>query len=93
MDHASVGKVKIGDSVLFQELEEEVVLLNIANQEYYGLNDVGAEMWKSLIELGSVAAAGDRLSTRYEIDDTVIRADLQALVRALMAAGLLQETA
>jgi hypothetical protein len=43
------------------------------------------------LEAGSVAAAGDRLSAMYEIDDTVIRADLQKLVRDLVDAGLLQE--
>jgi hypothetical protein len=91
MAGAFSGRIKIGDSVLYQQLEGEIVLLNMGNQEYYGLNDIGAAMWKSLLEAGSVAAAGDRLSAMYEIDDTVIRADLQKLVRDLVDAGLLQE--
>jgi hypothetical protein len=84
------GNIRIGDSVLYQELEDEVVLLNMENQEYYGLNDVGARMWKSLMETGSVAASADRLSGLYEADETVIRADLESLVRDLTAVGLLQ---
>jgi hypothetical protein len=82
--------VVIGDAVLYQELEDEVVLLNMSNQQYYGLNDVGAEMWKCLMESGNLAAAGDRLSTSYEVEPTVIRADLEGLVRDLLAAGLLK---
>jgi hypothetical protein len=84
------GDIRIGESVLFQELEDEVVLLNMENQEYYGLNDVGARMWKSLMETGNVAASADRLSGLYEAEKTVIRADLESLVRDLTAAGLLQ---
>jgi len=90
MDDTFTGTIKIGDSVLYQELEDEVVLLNMANQEYYGLNDVGAEMWKSLMETGTVEAAGDRLIAKYDIDDSVIRADLEVLVRNLIAAELLK---
>jgi hypothetical protein len=90
MDNSLPAVVTIGDAVLYQELEDEVVLLNMENQQYYGLNDVGAQMWKCLLELGNVAVAGDRLCTSYETDPTVIRADLEGLVRDLLSAGLLK---
>ena len=84
------GTVVIGDAVLYQELEDEVVLLNMADQQYYGLNDVGAQMWKCLMEVGSLATAGDRLANDYEAEQTVVRADLESLVRNLLKAGLLK---
>jgi hypothetical protein len=84
------GNIRIGGSVLYQELEDEVVLLNMENQEYYGLNDVGARMWKSLMETGNVAASADQLTGLYAADETVIRTDLELLVRDLTDAGLLQ---
>lgn len=81
--------VAISDSVLFQELEEEAVLLNMANQQYYGLNDVGVQMWKSLAEAGTIADAEDRLLQMYEIERPILRFDLEILVRDLLKAGLL----
>jgi FAD synthase len=90
MNDALPLAVTIGDAVLYQELEDEVVLLNMENQQYYGLNEVGAKMWKSLIEAGSVATAGDLLGETYEIEQAVIRADLDGLVRDLLKAGLLK---
>ena len=81
--------VVIADSVLYQELEEEAVLLNMANQQYYGLNDVGAQMWRSLTEAGSIAAAEELLVQMYEIERPTLRSDLEALVRDLLKAGLL----
>jgi len=92
MNDALPVTVAIGDAVLCQELDDEVVLLNMTNQQYYGLNDVGAQMWKSLLESGSVAAAAELLETMYEIEPTLLRTDLEALVRDLLNAGLLRAT-
>jgi hypothetical protein len=89
MNQQLPAAVAIPDSVLYQELEEEAVLLNMANQQYYGLNDVGAQMWRSLTEAGSIAGAEDRLLEMYEIEKTTLRSDLEALVRSLLKAGLL----
>jgi Coenzyme PQQ synthesis protein D (PqqD) len=91
MNDSLPAAVAIGDSVVYHELDDEVVLLNMANQQYYGLNDVGAQMWKCLLEKGSVATAGDWLCSSYEADPTVLRADLEGLVRSLLSAGLLKE--
>ena len=82
--------VLIGETVLYQELEEEVVLLNMADQQYYGLDDVAAQMWKCLLEVGDLVTAGDRLSRKYDVEGTTVRADLDRLVRDLLVAGLLK---
>ena len=67
-----------------------MVLLNIDNQQYYGLNDVGARMWELLLELRSLDAVTERLEAEYEIDRETLRADLERLVRDLLHAGLLK---
>ena len=82
--------VAIGDSALYQELEGEVVLLNMTSQQYYGLNDVGAAMWKSLLETQSIDASIQRLSQIYDVEVAILRADLDKLVRDLLDAGLLK---
>jgi hypothetical protein len=81
--------VAVPDSVLYQEVEDEAVLLNMANQQYYGLNDVGAQMWKSLAEAGTIAEAEDLLRGMYEIEQQTLRSDLETLVRDLLKVGLL----
>jgi len=91
MNDSLPGAVAIGEAVLYQELEGEVVLLNMTSQEYYGLNDTGARMWKCLLEsAGNMDSAEELLSKTYEIERNVIRADLEKLVRDLLHAGLLK---
>ena len=60
--------VEITESVLYQKMQDEVVLLNMDNQEYYGLNCVGAELLDSLISLKSIAAVSERICTIYDVD-------------------------
>lgn len=90
MSDSLPASVSIGDSALYQDLDDEVVLLNMTSQEYYGLNDVATRMWKSLLETQSVAATAERLVQIYDVDPNVLRADLEKLVRNLLNAGLLK---
>jgi hypothetical protein len=83
-------QVEIGEDVLYQQLQGEVVLLNMASQRYYGLNEVGARMWELLLESGSVSTVADRLNQTYDIDPTTLRADLERLIEELRNAGLVK---
>jgi hypothetical protein len=78
------------ESVICRELGDNIVLLNTANDEFYGLNPVGSAMWKCLIEEGNVVAAGDLLIGKYDANAPVIRRDLEALARQLVSEGLLE---
>ena len=82
--------VAIGDGVLFQKIQNEIVLLNMENQQYYGLNESASELWESLIELGSVSAVEDKLSASFDADPRSVSEDLRNLVSEMLAAGLLK---
>ena len=86
----SPARVEKGDDVIYQALQNEIVLLNIKNQQYFGLDDVGSDMWKLLVEHGDVETVADRVSAEYDVDRATVREDLEALIRNLMAAGLLK---
>jgi hypothetical protein len=79
-----------GDDVICQPLQEEIVLLNMKDQQYFGLDDVGSDMWKLLVECGDVETVADRLCAEYDVDRATLKKDLDALIRKLMAAGLLK---
>jgi len=83
-------EVEIAESVLYQFLEDEIVLLNLANQCYYGLDDVGGRMWELLIEEHAVSKVAERLQSEFDVAPENLRADLNQLVRELVSAGLLK---
>lgn len=82
--------VEPGDEVIFQPLHDEMVLLNMKTQEYFGLDDVGAEMWNLLVQHGDVEQVAAILTERYDVDRETLRRDLVALIGRLLEAGLLK---
>jgi hypothetical protein len=83
-------RVEIAEDTIYQPLEDEVVLLNMKDQRYFGLNDIGSDMWKLLIEHKDVEPVVNLLCADYEVEEATVRSDLETLMRQLIAAGLLK---
>ena len=76
-------KVTIPDTVLSTDLPKEGVLLNLETGEYYGLDEVGMDMWKALGAHGTVEAARAALLEQYEVAEDVLARDLDEFVAQL----------
>ena len=83
-------KVVIPDTVMVNELGREGVLLDLANGEYFGLDEVGMDMWRALGRHGSTEAACGELLGTYNIDAQTLAADIGDFVRALAEHKLLE---
>lgn len=82
--------VSMVSDVLASELGPEVVMLNLRDATYYGLEDVGAEIWRLLqtpITIGRIVAA---LLEMYDVDAERCRSDVLILVAALADRGLVE---
>jgi hypothetical protein len=78
----------VPDHVLARKAEGETVVLNLDNEQYYGLDDVGSRFWE-LLEAGT--RFGDAVTTllgEYEVERDRLVADLTALVLDLKENGL-----
>jgi hypothetical protein len=81
-------KVTIPDTVLSTELQTEGVLLNLETGEYFGLDEVGMDMWKILGSSDSVDAARANLLEQYEVVAEVLAHDLDEFIATLAERGL-----
>lgn len=84
------GPLRPSPSVLFGEFEGQVAVGNPKTEESFILEDVGADMWRAVVEHGDQEAAADSLLESYEIDGAVLRADLREFVEDLLSEGLLE---
>ena len=84
------SRIEIGDSVIFQSLGDEAILLNISTQQYYGLNSVGARMWSLLMESGDPKQVLATMGGVFEGDPALMLDDLTRLIQELLDAGLLR---
>lgn len=80
--------VRITPDVLHQEMGGETVLLNLANEKYFGLDLVGTRVWQLLNETQSADDVVTRLTEEYDVPTEQLRADVERLITELVAAGL-----
>lgn len=71
-------------------LGDEAVLLNLRDDTYYGLNDVGATAWAMIQTPQTVGAVRDALVAEYDVEVGRCEADLLELLAALSAVGLIE---
>lgn len=83
----------VGD-VVYCEVEDGAVLLHAVQEVYYGLNQVGAEIWQLMPAADSLDALVAALRARYpEVDPATLRDDARALLDDLTAHGLVEPAA
>ncbi len=67
-------------SVLTAEVDGEVIMMSIEQGRYFGLDDIGSDIWKRLDTPCPFAELIDRLAIEYDADRTTIAADVRALL-------------
>ncbi len=71
-------------------LGDELVLMSGARGNYYGLDAIGADIWRRLEQAVSVADLCAALGREYDADAETIRRDVLALLRQLAGEGLIE---
>jgi hypothetical protein len=82
--------VKVADGVIYQKIQDEVVLLNMENQQYYSLNPTASVFWDNIVEHQDIQAAEERLVVSFPDNRDEVGTDLRELVQKLIRAGLLK---
>ena len=78
--HALITAIPDQTSV---DLEDEVAILHLKSGIYFGLNEVGAWIWRLIQEPRTVAAIREAVLAEFEVEPAACQADLQALLRDL----------
>ncbi len=76
-------KIKISDSVLFQEIDNEYVLLNMKTELYFGLNDIGAKVWQIISQEGTTDTLIEKIMSEYDVPADTLRTDISQLLNEL----------
>jgi hypothetical protein len=82
---------KASSDVLFQEVGGETVLLDLASEQYFGLDKVGTRIWQLLNEGLGPEEMVDTLLDEYEVERERLEADVRELLGSLLEAGLIEQ--
>ncbi|ORC32661.1 hypothetical protein B4O97_16000 [Marispirochaeta aestuarii] len=83
-------KVKAHDGVLATQLDGEAVLMHVERGIYFGLNEVGAFVWKLMTTPVLVRNLCDAVTEEFDVSLKVCSPDIQALLEKLKDEGLIE---
>ncbi|MEM9473381.1 MAG: PqqD family protein [Pseudomonadota bacterium] len=82
-------KVTISSSILVQEVEDDIVILNLDNENYYRLDGTAARIWQLLGKHGSADKVIEAMSLEYQVPVADLQWDVEALIAELVQLDLL----
>lgn len=83
-------RVILSPQALFQEMGSEGVILDLTSSTYFGLNEVGARLWKLLQLDSDLRRAFEKLLNEYAVDPEVLERDILEVLSQLSGAKLVE---
>ena len=74
----------------FSTVDEEVIMLNIQNEEYYYLNKVGTKIWHEIEKPISFEDLVSRMKANYQVDESEYIIEIQEFLYELNELNLLE---
>ncbi len=84
--------VVVSKNQVSSELAGEAVILNMDRGMYYGLDEVGARIWKLIQQPQTLSQVRDVLIGEFQVTQDQCERDLLALIEQLSQAGLVLVT-
>lgn len=75
------------------DIAGEIVVMDVDQGKYFGLDDIGSDIWRRLETPMSVATLCAALEADYAADPETIRTDVIALLQSLIERGLVETRA
>ena len=79
--------------VLSSDVANEMLLLSLERGHYFGLDPVGAHIWRQLQAPRTVTQLRDAVMERFDVDAERCESDLMVLLEQLLEQGLIDVAA
>lgn len=80
--------IRIPGSVNESALDGEIVILDAATGNYYGLDETGSRIWALLKRHDDMEKVIQSMLDEYDIDEKILRDDVTKFINALRSKGL-----
>ncbi|MEY8197633.1 MAG: lasso peptide biosynthesis PqqD family chaperone [Colwellia sp.] len=85
-------KLSRTSSAVASELDNEVVMMSIEQGEYYGLGQVGSQLWRLMEQPTSVQHIIEQLMAQYDVSFEQCQQDVTPFLTQLHHKGLIHIT-
>jgi len=77
------------ESVTFEVVADEAILIDINTGTYFSLNEVGTEFWQMLDGEQTIEQHAQTIANKYEVETDIVVADLLELANEMARDDLL----
>ncbi|MGD9703400.1 MAG: PqqD family protein [Acidimicrobiia bacterium] len=88
---ASAQHFTVPSHVLSRSVGDETVLLDLHQDEYFALSQVGTRVWSLVSDGASFGSIVDAVAESYDVDRGTVEGDVRALIADLVTTGLLHQ--
>ena len=83
-------QIIFSDTVFAQEVDDEMVLLDMGSENYFGLDEVGTSIWQAMQQKETLQDVFDALLEQYDVEPEILERDLLDFVKKLLESGLIE---
>jgi len=84
------GPLRLNDpAVIADDIDGEIVIMNLERGSYYGLDTVGADIWRMVMARKTGQDISARISSHFGVDVESVRKDVSALIAKMLENELL----
>jgi hypothetical protein len=87
---SSLTKVHQSPGVLFNQVDDDLVMMDVNSGNYFGINPVGAEIWNKMEEPVTIQEIINQLLAEYDIDEEICRRETLAFVQQTLERGFVK---
>ncbi len=77
--------------IIDSQIDDEVVMMDVEQGTYYGLNNIGSAIWEALEQPKSIDELVDKLTKKYDISAEECEADIMPFIEKMVKAKTLIE--
>ena len=89
-DGAPQGRFRLNEpTVIADVIDGEAVIMNLERGSYYGLDQVGADIWRSILAGWSTEEIATAMSERLAVARERARADVERITREMLEEDLI----
>jgi hypothetical protein len=75
--------------IVWKELDQEVVLLDVSSGECFTLGKVGSALWKLIVEQKNDGEMIEFITSKFKVEAEQAKSDFQEFIESLLKEGIL----
>ncbi|MDZ7817300.1 MAG: lasso peptide biosynthesis PqqD family chaperone [Aliarcobacter sp.] len=82
--------IKRNNDLLSSEMDDELVMMNLESNNYYGLNKIGKDIWEILEENQTLESLCNKLIEKYDVSFEECKNDITPFLEKLKESNIIE---